>query len=140
MKKLYIACQGGGSHTAFTAGVLKKLLDDRVHERYRLVALSGTSGGAMCAALVWYATALGLSDDANLADTVIKNTSSYSRAERVAAGQTLLINLGALSGPADGQSGPATRRALNEVFAARGLPAPGDDITLDVLSRLTQME
>lgn len=23
-----IACQGGGSHTAFTAGVLRKLLED----------------------------------------------------------------------------------------------------------------
>lgn len=44
-----IACQGGGSHTAFTAGVLKRLL----RERHEIVALSGTSGGAICALLAW---------------------------------------------------------------------------------------
>jgi NTE family protein len=27
-KKVAIACQGGGSHTAFTAGVLKRLLKE----------------------------------------------------------------------------------------------------------------
>lgn len=53
-RRVAIACQGGGSHTAFTAGVLKKMLDE-VHERYDLVAFSGTSGGAVCALLVWYA-------------------------------------------------------------------------------------
>lgn len=52
-KKLAIACQGGGSHTAFTAGVLKKLLERRVHKEYSLIGLSGTSGGALCATLVW---------------------------------------------------------------------------------------
>lgn len=52
-KKLAIACQGGGSHTAFTAGVLKKLLERNVHEQYNLVGLSGTSGGALCATLAW---------------------------------------------------------------------------------------
>jgi len=52
-RKIAIACQGGGSHTAFTAGVLKVLLEQRVHERFRLVSISGTSGGAICAALAW---------------------------------------------------------------------------------------
>jgi predicted acylesterase/phospholipase RssA len=42
-----IACQGGGSHTAFTAGVLKRLLRERLLERYDIVGLSGTSGGAV---------------------------------------------------------------------------------------------
>lgn len=92
------------------------------------------------AALIWYATATGLSDDANLASSVGKATSSYSGQEFVAAAQTELIRLGVLSGTADGQYGPATRRALNDAFSSRGLQAPGDDITLDVLSRLTQMQ
>ena len=51
-KRIAIACQGGGSHTAFTAGALKRLLGV---ERYQVVALSGTSGGAICALLAWYA-------------------------------------------------------------------------------------
>ena len=53
-KRVAIACQGGGSHSAFTAGVLKRLLAEKL-ERYEIVALSGTSGGAICALLVWYA-------------------------------------------------------------------------------------
>src|SRR6185436_13696769 len=36
-------------------GVLKALLREGVHERFDIVSLSGTSGGAMCTALVWYA-------------------------------------------------------------------------------------
>jgi NTE family protein len=51
-KRVAIACQGGGSHTAFTAGALKRLLRD---DRHEVVALSGTSGGAICASLAWYA-------------------------------------------------------------------------------------
>ncbi len=47
-QKIAIACQGGGSHTAFTAGVLKKLLEKGVHQTYDFVGLSGTSGGAIC--------------------------------------------------------------------------------------------
>jgi hypothetical protein len=54
-----IACQGGGSHTAFTAGVLKRLLRDEAMARYELVGLSGTSGGAICALLAWYGLADG---------------------------------------------------------------------------------
>lgn len=48
-----IACQGGGSHAAFAAGALSALLAPEHRSRYRLVGLSGTSGGAMCAALAW---------------------------------------------------------------------------------------
>jgi NTE family protein len=48
-----IACQGGGSHAAFTAGVLSELLTSKWRDRFQLVALTGTSGGAMCASLTW---------------------------------------------------------------------------------------
>src|SRR6185312_8031270 len=52
--RVAIACQGGGSHTAFTAGVLQHLLK---HANHEVVALSGTSGGAICALLTWYGLA-----------------------------------------------------------------------------------
>ncbi len=52
--RVAIACQGGGSHTAFTAGVLKPLLRAEEAGKYKIVGLSGTSGGAICAALAWY--------------------------------------------------------------------------------------
>jgi NTE family protein len=51
--RVAIACQGGGSHTAFTAGVLKGLLRDWDDE-YELVGISGTSGGAFNALAAWY--------------------------------------------------------------------------------------
>jgi NTE family protein len=54
-RRVAIACQGGGSHTAFTAGVLKRLLGADELSGYEVVGLSGTSGGAVCALLAWYA-------------------------------------------------------------------------------------
>jgi NTE family protein len=53
--RVAVACQGGGSHTAFTAGVLKRLLGADELSGYHVVGLSGTSGGAVCAFLAWYA-------------------------------------------------------------------------------------
>src|SRR5919205_2640562 len=53
-KRVAIACRGGGAHTAFTAGVLKRLLRAEELKRYEVVALSGTSGGAVCALLAWH--------------------------------------------------------------------------------------
>jgi NTE family protein len=55
--KIAIACQGGGSQTAFTAGALKKLCEARPRggDEFDVVAISGTSGGAVCAALLWFA-------------------------------------------------------------------------------------
>jgi NTE family protein len=62
--KVAIACQGGGSHAAFTAGVLMSLLAAGTRERFELVALSGTSGGAMCASLTWAGMQSGGPDEA----------------------------------------------------------------------------
>jgi NTE family protein len=59
--RVAVACEGGGSHTAFTAGVLDRLLRERSIE---IVALSGTSGGAVCATLAWRGLLEGSPDDA----------------------------------------------------------------------------
>lgn len=50
--RVAVACQGGGSHTAFTAGVLQEILSD-LPDDAEIVALSGTSGGGLCATLAW---------------------------------------------------------------------------------------
>ena len=52
--KIALACQGGGSQTAFTAGALKTLCQAQLGEEFEFVSISGTSGGAVCAALLWY--------------------------------------------------------------------------------------
>ena len=53
--KVAVACQGGGSHTAFTAGVLETLLEQcDWEEEYELVGISGASGGAFNALAAWY--------------------------------------------------------------------------------------
>jgi NTE family protein len=62
-KNIAIACQGGGSHTAFTAGVLQVLLRRHDPARQRFMALSGTSGGALCAALAWNGLLAGNAED-----------------------------------------------------------------------------
>ena len=52
--RIAIACQGGGSQTAFTAGALKRLCQSDLGEEFEVAAISGTSGGALCATLLWY--------------------------------------------------------------------------------------
>lgn len=56
VRNIAIACQGGGSHAAYSAGVLQQLLPvlDEKTQNLRLVGISGTSGGAICALLAWY--------------------------------------------------------------------------------------
>jgi len=53
--RIAIACQGGGAETAFTAGALQALLEAGIDKEFEIVSLGGTSGGAVCASLVWYA-------------------------------------------------------------------------------------
>jgi NTE family protein len=52
--RVAIACQGGGSHTAFTAGALQRLMTQKPHD-VDYVAFSGTSGGSICATIAWMA-------------------------------------------------------------------------------------
>lgn len=52
--KVAIACQGGGSQTAFTAGVLKALFENHTEDHFQIVSISGTSGGAICGFLLWH--------------------------------------------------------------------------------------
>lgn len=60
-RQVAIACQGGGSLAAFTAGVLKRLFEKGTHKTYHISGLSGTSSGAVSALLAWY----GLMKEAN---------------------------------------------------------------------------
>lgn len=53
-RRIAIACQGGGSQCAFVAGALKALFAQGLPYRYRITGLSGTSGGALTAAVAWY--------------------------------------------------------------------------------------
>jgi len=53
--KIAIACQGGGAETAFTAGALQALFEAGIEKEFEIVSIGGTSGGAVCASLVWYA-------------------------------------------------------------------------------------
>ncbi len=67
--KVAIACQGGGSHTAFTSGVLQGLLEGFEWETgYELVGISGASGGAFNALAAWYGLVTG---DAGKAITIL---------------------------------------------------------------------
>ena len=62
MKKIEITCQGGGTHAAFTWGVLTEILKTKMlwqtekgdDDRFEIVAITGTSAGALCALATWY--------------------------------------------------------------------------------------
>ncbi len=62
--RVAIACQGGGSHTAFTAGVLRELFSEWDDDEYELIGISGTSGGAFNALAAWYGLVTGDADKA----------------------------------------------------------------------------
>jgi len=79
-----IACQGGGSHTAFTAGVLARLLEDWNDSEYELVGISGTSGGAFNALATWYGLVTGTPEDAiDLLEGLWADLSASGPADRV---------------------------------------------------------
>lgn len=60
VKRVAIACQGGGTHAAFTWGVLTEILETKKAwdaaggAGFDIVAFSGTSAGALCALAAWY--------------------------------------------------------------------------------------
>lgn len=66
-RKIVIACQGGGSHAAYAAGALKRwlpLIEKSDRDPMKLVGISGTSGGGLCALLAWYGLLQGGADQA----------------------------------------------------------------------------
>ncbi len=77
--KIAIACQGGGSHAAFTAGAFQALFENNVQDQYEIVSLSGTSGGALGAALVWYALKKGENPVRRLLDFWQDNTAQTAQ-------------------------------------------------------------
>jgi len=80
--RVAIACQGGGSHTAFTAGVLKGLLQEWDDE-YELVGISGTSGGAFNALAAWYGLVTADEDRAiELLDAIWEDLSASDLTDR----------------------------------------------------------
>lgn len=88
-----IACQGGGSHTAFTAGVLSTVLESFPGD-HELVALSGTSGGAVCAALAWVGVQSPDTDPRSLLTAVWDDLSARAPAQQaVNAGLRTEISL-----------------------------------------------
>jgi NTE family protein len=94
MRTVALACQGGGSHTAFTGGVLQHLLGD---ENHRVVALSGTSGGAVCALLAWYGLLTGGATEAGrLLERFWEDTAATSLGDRAA--NACLVSLARLEG------------------------------------------
>src|SRR6516162_5605511 len=54
IKSVGIGLQGGGAHTAFSWGVLDRLLDEVAAGNLRIDAISGASGGAINAAVCVY--------------------------------------------------------------------------------------
>ena len=69
-RKVAIACQGGGTHAAFTWGVLRTILETKKRwdaspqdgDTFEIQAISGTSAGALCALATWYGLAPNTAD------------------------------------------------------------------------------
>lgn len=77
-----IGCQGGGSHSAFAAGVLQGLFERNLGG-YSLHGLSGTSGGALSATTAWYGLIAGGERLAvELLDSLWRDLSTDTPAER----------------------------------------------------------
>ena len=68
IKTLGLGLQGGGSHSAFTWGVLDRLLDEVETGNLNIAAISGTSGGALNGAVCAY----GLMDGPEVAKRLLK--------------------------------------------------------------------
>jgi NTE family protein len=109
-KPIDLALQGGGAHGAFTWGVLDKLLDDG---RVEIEAISGTSAGAMNAAV--------------LADGMVKGG-------REGAREALVEFWGAVSRAA--RASPIQRSFWDVVTGNWGLDYSPGYLFVDLLSRL----
>jgi NTE family protein len=93
-RNVAIACQGGGSHTAFTAGALQTLLTEADWEgECELVGISGTSGGAFNALATWYGLVTeGPERSVDLLDSLWESLSATGATDRAANGWLTALN------------------------------------------------
>lgn len=80
LKKVAIACQGGGTHAAFEAGVLTEILERLKPGKkpgFELIGLSGTSAGALCALTVWYGLSPKKNGPKGSPEEAIKNLNDF---------------------------------------------------------------
>jgi NTE family protein len=89
LTRVAIAIQGGAGNTAFAAGALRTLFEEGVHERFRIVSLSGSSGGAITAALAWSALLLGDTDPWRRVDAFWRDRMAVTPDERAWNAQLL---------------------------------------------------
>lgn len=82
LTRIAIAIQGGAANTAFAAGALRTLFEEGVHERFRIVSLSGSSAGAITAALAWSALLLGDTDPWRRVDAFWRDRMAVTPDER----------------------------------------------------------
>ena len=91
-RNIAIACQGGGSHTAFTAGVLAHLFENWDDDD-ELVGISGTSGGAFNALAAWYGLVTGSPDDAaDIVTAIWEDIAAKGYSERATNDLLQLLN------------------------------------------------
>jgi len=117
--RVAIACQGGGSHTAFTAGVLRGLLS-AWPDGYELVGISGTSGGAFNALATWYGLVTGEASTAvDLLDALWAELAADGPVDRLAngwlVGATRWRNAGLPSATVSPYANPAARTAQERI-------------------------
>jgi len=126
-KTVNLALQGGGSHGAFTAGVLDALLDDG---RLHFEGVSGTSAGAMNAAVL--ASALAQAHDGALDDAA-------ARAAARAALRRFWDGVGLLGNFMTGVPLPAAQTMMS-MFTPWLSPAQVNPLGLHPLRRLLRRE
>lgn len=127
--KIAIACQGGGSQTAFTAGVLSTFFKYKVHQHYDIVSISGTSGGGICAFFAWLALHLGHDDCDELIRFWEDNSARSSREQfinRLMIGWINAVNSGVM--PAFNHSPSSQMAAMMAKIATIGLRPEFSDL------------
>lgn len=87
-----IACQGGGSHTVFTAGVLAEVFE-HWDDNHGLVGISGASGSAFKILAAWYGlVTIGTDDAADIVTDLWDDIAATGYAERATNGWLKTLN------------------------------------------------